>query len=291
MHPYNIVNALLLCVVNVSFMVAGILVNSVVVISLWRSSHLRKKPCYFTILVLSTFDLVCLTITHPVLILWTVLWSMETFYEEIKTTWEYISILLGAFALFALLTLNIERFLALNYPFFHQTAVTKRRIVLFQALLMIILLFLSPLFYFDGKRIGNILIAVGLLLGLLALIYLNYKMFTIVKAKKHDEKVATTLTCREKITKRRKLNFKSVSTCSLVVACFFFCSVPQIIYSALRVASVMPGSHKDVLLFNIWSNTFFAMNSTVNCLIFFWKNSTLRRLGMKTAECSQSVTT
>ena len=290
MHPYDIVNALLLCVVNFSLMVAGILVNSVVVISLWRSSQLRKKPCYFTILVLSTFDLVSLTITHPVLILWTVLWSMETFYEEIKTIWEYIAIFLGAFALFALLTLNIERFLALNYPFFHQTAVTKRRIILFQALLMIVLLILSPLFYFDGRRIGNILIAVGLLLSLLVLIYLNYKMFTIVKAKKQDEKVATTITS-EKMNKRRKFNFKSVSTCSLVVGCFFFCSVPQITYSALRVSSDMPGSCKDVLLFNIWSNTFLAMNSTINCLIFFWKNSTLRRAGMKRAECFQSVTT
>lgn len=283
MHPYNIVNALLLCVVNVSLMVAGILLNSVVVISLWRSSQFRKKPCYFTILVLSTFDLVSLTITHPVLILWTVLWSMETFYEEIKMTWEYISILSGASALFALLTLNIERFLALNYPFFHQTAVTKRRIILFQVLLMIVLLILSPLIFFDGKRIGNILIAATLLFSLLVLIYLNYKMFTIVKAKKQDEKVATTLTSREKINKRRKFNFKSVSTCSLVVACFFFCSIPQIIYSALRVASDMPESHKDVLLFNIWSNTFLAMNSTFNCLIFFWKNSTLRRAGI--AEC------
>ena len=287
MHLNTFINALFLFVLNVFFMAAGILLNAVVVISLWRSSQLRKKLCYFMILVLSIFDLAVVTITHPVLILWTVLWSMETFYEEIKITWEYISILLGTFSLFALLTLNMERYLALNYPFFHQTAITKGRIMLFLALLMIVVITLSPLFYFYGKTIGNILIAVALLLVLFMLIYLNYKMFTIVKAKREVDGIrpSCATTSSRKQRQKRKLDFKSISTCSLAVACFFICAFPQIIYSAKRVASEIREHDKDVLLFNIWSNTFIAMNSTFNCVIFFWRNSILRREGTKIAKC------
>ena len=56
-------------------MVAGIFLNSVVIISLWRSSQLRKKLCYFMILVLSCFDLAVVTITHPLLIVSTIYFS------------------------------------------------------------------------------------------------------------------------------------------------------------------------------------------------------------------------
>ena len=68
METSDIVSVAFLCIINIIFMVAGIFLNSVVIISLWRSSQLRKKLCYFMILVLSCFDLAVVTITHPLLI-------------------------------------------------------------------------------------------------------------------------------------------------------------------------------------------------------------------------------
>ena len=43
------VSASFLCVFNVAFMIAGIFLNSVVIISLRRSSQLRKKLCHFVL--------------------------------------------------------------------------------------------------------------------------------------------------------------------------------------------------------------------------------------------------
>ena len=91
-------------------------------------------------------------IIHPVLILSTILWSMEIYHVEIKYTRIYTNIILGQFSMFALLTLTIERFLALTYPFFHPTAVTKRRLVLFQVFLMITTVGLPPLTYFYAEN-------------------------------------------------------------------------------------------------------------------------------------------
>ena len=143
MDSSTYINGLFLCLLNASFMVAGTFLNSVVIISLRRSSQLRKKLCYFTIVVLSCLDLAVVTITHPVLILSTIFWSMNIYQEKIKIFWDFTLILFGGFSAFAVLTLNIERFLALTYPFFHQTAVTKRRLVLFQAFWMIIIEFVA----------------------------------------------------------------------------------------------------------------------------------------------------
>jgi hypothetical protein len=68
----------------------------------------------------------------------------------------------------------------------------------------------------------------------------------------------------------------------LAVGCFFCCFCPYIIYSALRFAPRTPLSERQVLLFHLWSSTFASLNSTFNCVIFFWRNSILRREGMKT---------
>ena len=118
MHLNVFFNALSLCFLNVSFMIVGMFLNSVIIISLWRSSRLRKEMCYFMTTVLSCFDLAVVTISHPVLILSTILWSMQMYEEEIDFTRMNTSLVLGRFSMFALLTLNIERFLALTTPFF-----------------------------------------------------------------------------------------------------------------------------------------------------------------------------
>ena len=132
MDVTSIINVLLLCILNVSFMVAGIFLNSVVIISLWRSPQLRMKPCYFMILVLSCFDLTVVTSTHPVLMLSTLLWSFQIHRREIKVTREYIFLLLVGSSMFALFTLTVERFLSVKFPIFHRTSVTKRRLLFCQ---------------------------------------------------------------------------------------------------------------------------------------------------------------
>ncbi len=128
-----------------------------------------------------------------------------------------------------------------------------------------------------------ILIAVYIILVLFLLIYGNYRIFTIAKSKRTDESVAptTAASSTDERKKKRILNLKNISTCSLAVSCFFVCSCPQMIYSALRSASETPFYDRQVLLFNFWSYTFVSINSTLNCVIFFWRNSILRREGIK----------
>ena len=289
MHSTTTVNLLMLCVLNAAFMIAGIVLNALVITILWKTSQLRKKLCYFMVLVLSSFDLAVVCFTHPVLVLSTILWSTETYIAEgFKMTWAYVSIILGAFSMFALLTLNIERFLSVVFPVFHRKSVTKKRLAFLLAFCMIALVFLTPVFFFAGKVIGNVIITAFLLIILLVFMYLNYKILFIAKLKRKIKKVAPAFAVlpHHQEVKKLKINFKNISTCSLAVGCFFVCSVPQIMYSISRVISEKPYNDRHVVLFNIWSSTFVAMNSTFNCLIFFWRNSILRREGMKVIQCS-----
>ena len=189
--------------------------------------------------------------------------------------------LFGGFSTFALLTLNIERFVALTRPFFHQSL----------ALQMIILGALMLLYWFDLEKnlYGPIIASAILLSSLFALTVLNYKMLMIVRSKRdHELRVAPTSSATpayQERQKKRKKNLKNISTCSLVVGCFFICSLPGIIYTIWIFISKVESNDRQNIIFNIWASTIFSMNSTFNCLIFFWRNSILRREGMKIVKC------
>ena len=283
MEKGEILNVVFLCIINILFMLAGIFLNSVVIISFWRSRQLRKQLCYFMILVLSCFDLAVVSINHPFLITSAIYYCLD----EISKKREYIrgsiSIILCGLSMTALLTLNVERFLALTCPYFHQRSVTKTKFVCFQAFMTILIVGVSSLAYLDtpGEIAVHVIIAFYMSLLSFLFVYGNCKMFTIAKSKRGDEKVAPNFASSvNNIRKIRAINLKSISTCSLAVGCFFVCFFPYIIFSAFRFTGAAQFG-RQVLLYNIWTSTFVSINSTLNCVIFFWKNSILRREGMK----------
>ena len=279
MYPATLINMVLLCILNIFFMIGGIILNSVVINCLRKSSQLRKKLCYFMILLLSCFDLAVVTIVHPVQILSTIFLFLGDYNHRFEEMRASLCLLLNGFSMFALSALSLERFLALTYPIFHRALVTKGKLLIYLALTIISLVGLFPLMYYN-RTIGGIVTSVYLCLFLILFVYLNYKMFLVVKSKQKEEKSDYNVG-----RKTRKLNFKNISTCCLAVLCFFICSCPYIIYSCLGFSYMANTPYRQRLSHHIWSNTFVSMNSTFNCLIFFWRNSILYREGMKILKC------
>ena len=118
MNQSDLIDTILLCTVNVLFMLAGIFLNCAVIASVWTSLQLRKKPCYFMILVLSCFDLAVVTVTHPLIISAAVKLSHEDdIYYRVK---RFIAVRLHGWSTLALFMMTVERFLGLTYPFFHR---------------------------------------------------------------------------------------------------------------------------------------------------------------------------
>ena len=150
-------NALFLCFVNITFMIAGIFLNSVVIISLWRSPQLRKKPCYFIILVLSCIDLVVVVIVHPVQIVSAIFLCLEEYNELYEHTRLFICVLLHGFSMLALLTLNIERFFALTHPIFHRKSVTKERLLFLLRFMTVLLGGQIAMSFLNPKLFANVL--------------------------------------------------------------------------------------------------------------------------------------
>ena len=289
MGQSTFINALFLCLVNVAFMIAGMFLNSVVIVTLKRSTQLRKKPCYFLIFVLCCCDLAAVTASHPVVITKAICWFTQNDRKEKFILAYVVCVVLTGFSVFALLTLSVERFLALKYPFFHQISVTKTRLVVFLGSVMIIVVSLSPWLYSRGEGFRDMFISVLVSFLFLMFIYLNYNMFIIAKAKRKAEKPATSAEERPGHAERKrfKLNFKNISTCSLAIGCFFVSFCPKMIYSALCLTLKNMPDLIDTVSLDMWLCTLATMNSTFNCLIFFWRHSVLRREGIKILKWSR----
>ena len=67
MESYYFINLIFIIAVNVFFFYSGICLNSLVILSFWRSVQLRKKLCYFMIMDLSCCDLLAVLTNNPLM--------------------------------------------------------------------------------------------------------------------------------------------------------------------------------------------------------------------------------
>ena len=264
MELYRLINLICLCVVNGFFTLAGIFLNSVVIISLWKSSQLRKKTCYFMILVLSCYDLGVVMFGHLTTILHSVVWSFNSTTSQISEVLDLIYGNLVGLAVGALLTMNIDRYLAITHPIFHKTSVTKDRLLklmLFLHLLFVVVAILYSIPRF--KNFGYMIIPFVIGMVLILIIFMNCRILRITSKKRWATHCTT----------RPTPMTKSNSSCLLVIACFFVCGAPLMLYNTF--VAISGTSHKIPLVFWLWAATAAAMNSSLNCVIFAWRNTIL----------------
>ena len=262
-------------------MLAGIFLNCTVIASVWTSLQLRKKPCYFMIRVLSCFDLAVVTVTHPLIISAAVKLSHEDdIYYRVK---RFIAVCLHGWSTLALFMMTVGRFLGLTYPFFHRTRVTNKRIFYLLGLLWCSVNILTVLSFRDQIISFNVLITVYIGAFIFGYLYFNAKMYIIAKTRRRNSTVptGTARSSGENCIKRSIKRFKNISTCSLALFCFCISSFPAMFVAGLRSARKIPDNDKVHSLVSLWCISFVSMNSTFNCLIFFWKNPILRSKGIK----------
>ena len=270
------VNLIFIFVVNVLFFFSGICVNSLVIVSFWRSVQLRKKLCYFTIMILSCCDLLVVLTNHPVVALTAMLWLTEKInvYPGWLVNLLQLSDICICFSLLALFVMNIDRYLATYYPIFHRTSVTKGKVLTFFALLVVLKIMVAAI------SINKLVVSydVGLVIFdnifISLMLFINYKLFTIARKSRRNSELSPDM--------KKSFSFKNISSCLLAVSCLIILFIPSLVYIVLRLTSkerkfTLDNSH----LAGLWVATTVSMNSTFDCLIFYWKNKILRTEGMK----------
>ena len=276
------IQLIFLCVLNVIFICAGIFLNLLAIVSFWRSSpHLRSKLCYFMIMVLSFCDFLVVITYHPVMIL-RLVWWLQGKNDLLATSliFLHISDIFTGFSIMVLLVMSIERYLGAYYPFFHRTSLTRRGLLTLLAVLSLVSTILTII---STQDLVISFVAKWIILFVIVFppfVFFNYKFFMISRKVRRDIASRRDKTSSPEISTLRD-NLKKISTCLLAVGCLFLLYIPVFIFIAFSLAGFEFGENTIFRLIIFWTKTVSNANSTLNCLIFFWKDDVLRGEGKK----------
>ena len=265
------IHLIFLCIVNIIFTVSGIFLNILVIVSIWKSSQLRKKLCHFMIMVLSCFDLVAVVTNYPVLLLYLISWVAED-YDLLPKRKVYLHLghVFLAFSALVLLVMNIERYLGAYYPIFHRTSVTRRRLLTLLAILVIPSITITIVCLNDLIISLPVATIIYMALFLPPFTFVNFKLLII--AIKVRRRRATSP------EHNKAIRLKNISSGLFAVACIALLSIPCV-FNIVFILSGKSTNTKELAF--IWVTTCVGMNCTFNSLIFFWKNKVLRAEGIK----------
>jgi hypothetical protein len=225
------------------------------------------------IMVLSCFDFLVVITSHPLDTLRLALWLNEE-YDLLNATniHRHFSDLFIGFSIIALLVMNIERYLGVYYPFFHRTSVTKRRLLTLLAVLFILPIILITISV-NGLVISlPVALVVFFAIIFPPIVFMNYKLFKISRKGRRDNTASPDVSTSH-------VNLKNIHTCLLAVACLMLMYTPSFFFIAFNFAEKSMSENTSVSRF--WAATVATANSTLNCVIFFWKNDVLRGEGIK----------
>jgi hypothetical protein len=276
MESIYFINLIFIFAVNVFLFFSGICLNSLVILSFWRSVQLRKKLCYFMIMVLSCCDLLTVLTNNPLMALITMSWLTGKL--DVNARWPYISLrstgTFVGFSLFALVVMNFDRYLATSYPIFHRTSVTKGSLLTLLAVLIIVEITLGVMSVNEFVIPNQVHIIIRCILLIPAILFINFKLFQVVRKSRENKRISLEI--------KKTFSLKNISSCFLVVACVVVLSIPTFVYIGLTINwTETTYTLNKTNLAGLWALTISSMNCTFDCLIFYWKNKMLRTEGLK----------
>ena len=161
--------------------------------------------------------------------------------------------------------MNFDRYLATHYPLFHQTSVTKTRLLALLGVLIIIQVSLALMSSSDFVISSNVHTAIFVIFVALPMLFINYKLFRIARKNRGNNGISSEM--------KKSFSPKYISSCLLAVACLLVLSIPGAVNVGLGIASEKSPTLSDYAkLAGLWARTIATINSTFNCLIFYWKN-------------------
>ena len=180
-------------------------------------------------------------------------------------------------SLLALLVMNFDRYLATSYPIFHRTSVTKGKLLTLLAILITMEVTLVLITFNDFVIPFEVSLLIFVIIIFPPMLFMNYKLLAVARKSRRNNGISPEM--------KKTFSSKTISSCLLTVACFVVLNIPACVYIGLRITSretsETVSTSNNAILAEFWSSTIAAMNSTCNCLIFFWKNKILRTEGMK----------
>ena len=282
-------------IVNLVFAISGTILNSLVLYIFWKSTKMRSKLSYFVVMLLSSVDLAVITIVHFLFLLQAI--------NEINGTPNCVYKILYLFSLYflsgmsvsTLIILNLERYTAIIHPIWHLKTATKRRFTSIWAILW--LLNIIDVLSFVFLRVLADILVLTVITTLCCTSLVTYvSIFRVARKKKGALEACNTVgddtNCGNHqgnkdsgstVAFLREL--KIAKTYFIIIVLAFVCCLPPGLVNNKSTLKYPWNKNENertatTAVFT-WANTLISLNSTLNCLVFFWANKMLRREALK----------
>ena len=187
-----------------------------------------------------------------------------------------------------LLVLNFERYTAIIHPLWHRKSVTKQRLIFIWVILLLIVA-VNTVFVFLNWRISIIITIITISTLCFTSLFTYASIFRAARKRKS----LTSCNALGYHTNFGNFNgeasgnmasflreLKMAKTYFIIVLLAFACFLPAGIFAILESTYTWSKTEPLVIAYP-WVITLISMNSTLNCLIFFWANKMLRREAVK----------
>ena len=209
------------------------------------------------------------------------------------------ALMLSGMSFLTFFSMNIERYLSIVCPYFHLNHVTKQRCLIFSSLIWIVCIVtaITPIF---GANIQHIVITLAFII-ITGTIFIYVSIYYVPRKRRNYKHRARTKSggqsdlivvdppvSREVLPENSNKivpflqDMQLAKTYLLVGFSSLFLNLPNAVTLAMFSGEIQ--SINVAVHIKVWTVTLVAMNSTANCLIFFWSNKRLRNEGIKTCK-------
>jgi large-conductance mechanosensitive channel len=281
------INQVLAIVFNGILIIPTILLNAVAIITIWKSSQLNRKPCYFIILVQSVTDLAVGLVSIPLFIFFLkrALGGYEKYCSETFLAFRLILLPVGLSTI-TLLALTLERYVAILHPYAYGSGVTKKRLVVFIGCCDAVEFSVFTLSLMN-QRILEIYAVVKMTIVFLFIAFAYTKIFFVVRKLSRSQRRPQDPSSDANLTRMKLFlrEIKQAKACLIVIICF---SVLNFLPATIAIPLIPMLDRFEMLATIAWVITLRVLNSSANSVIFFWTKTMLRKEAIKTLKFTSS---
>jgi hypothetical protein len=270
-------NRIVTAVVCSILIIPAVLLNAVAIVTIQKSSQLKNKLCYFTIMIQSAADLGVGCFTIPIVTCFLVAPFMRVDQCVLLHFIYQIGYVPTGISIVTLSVISMERYIGVVHPYSYESQVTKRRILTYIVGGTLVHLLVSILSV-PIPEIVSIFMATILITFFIFTAFVYSRIYLVMKRLVGSEVRPSDAVDESRNKKKVFLReTKHARSCFAVVMCFIFCFTP------FSFALVIFDNHgrPPYEAYLGWSLMLVISNSSLNSLIFLWTRTLLRKEAIK----------
>ena len=272
------------CVFN-SFLSYTTIILNILTIHAIRKTALLPKPLRTLLLSLTVSDVGVGLLAQPLFISMLVSWLKRSRIDSISLKGLMaVMTFFCASSLFSVVTISVDRFLAVHLHLRYQELVTHKRVIAGVISIWLLSAIISSSVFWDTNIISRVIWLVIMTVCLIVVVTVYWRIYIVLKRHKNQIQSFQIQEVRQGIQNGDLSSFSKVRKSAYgtfyVCIVFLICFLPSYILSFIILSR--PLNIISLYKARLYTTTLFFLNSSLNPVMYCWKMGSIRRTLMHT---------